>query len=675
MSEPYPHLFRPLALGAVTLPNRIVMGSMHTNLEERPDGPPRLAAFYAARARGGAALIVTGGYSPNAEGVIVAGGATFDTAAEAARHRVVTTAVHDAGGRILLQILHAGRYSPQAGCVAPSAIKAPINKFGPRAMTADDIERTIEDHAKSALLAQSAGYDGVEIMGSEGYLLNEFTAPRTNQRDDAWGGAIENRIRFPVEIVRRARERCGPDFIIMYRISLIDLVEGGGSWDETVTLARAIAAAGATLINTGIGWHEARIPTMAHMVPRAAWTWTTKRLKGAVSIPLVTCNRINDPALAERVLARGDADMVSMARPFLADPDFAAKAEANRADEINTCIGCNQACLDAYFTGEVSSCLVNPRAGHETLRAFTPAARAQHLAVAGGGPAGLAFAATAAERGHRVTLFEAASRLGGQFNMAKVIPGKEEYAETIRYFTRRLGILGVDVRLGTRATAADLAAGGYDAVVLATGVAPRTPAIPGIGHPKCLSYVDVLLHRKPVGRRVAVIGAGGIGFDVSVFLTAAAGAAEEDAEAFLAEWGVDKTFAMRGGLAPVSAAHPKHEVTLLQRKPGRHGDSLGKTTGWVHKLQLQRAGVRFLAGVTYERIGDAGLHISIGGKRETLAVDSVVVCAGQDSLRDLQAPLEAAGKTVHLIGGAKLAAELDAQRAIDEAVRLAAALS
>jgi 2,4-dienoyl-CoA reductase (NADPH2) len=674
MPHPYPHLFTPLRLGAVTLPNRIVMGSMHTNLEELPDGPERLAAFYAQRAAAGAGLIVSGGYAPNAEGALVAGGCVFDSAADLPRHRPITEAVHAAGGRILLQILHGGRYSVHADCVAPSALQAPINRHAPRALEPRDIERTIADHVGCAALAREAGYDGVEVMGSEGYLINQFVAPRTNQRSDRWGGSRDNRMRFPLAIVRGIRERCGPGFVVMYRLSLIDLVEGGSTWEDTVALGRAVEAAGADLINSGIGWHEARIPTMAHMVPRGAWSWATRRMKAELSLPLVTSNRINDPAHAEAIVARGDADLVSMARPFLADAQFVRKAAEGRAEEINTCIGCNQACLDHYFTGKVSSCLVNPLACHETIRIIRPAERRRRIAVVGGGPAGLACATTAAERGHEVVLFEASDRLGGQFNMAKVIPGKEDYAETIRYFGTMLDKLKVDVRLATPASAESLSAEVFDEIVLATGVTPRRPDIAGIDHPKCLTYADLLWNVTPVGRRVAVIGAGGIGFDVSVFLTARVGAREADREAFMREWGVDMSISNDGGLAEPPDEPAEREVWLLQRRATKHGDRLGKSTGWVHRLQLRRAGVHFLGDVGYRHIDDDGLHITLAGEPKTLVVDSIVVCAGQESLRDLAGPLVAAGRSVHLIGGADVAVELDAQRAIDQAVALAARL-
>ena len=671
MTAPYPNLFSPLTVAGLTLPNRLVMGSMHTNLEELPDGPARLAEFYAVRARAGVGLVVSGGYAPNADGALVEGGCVLAEPGDVARHRIITQAVHEAGGRILLQILHGGRYSFHSHCVAPSPIQAPINAHPPRELSSAEVERTVADHIACAELARAAGYDGVEIMGSEGYLINQFTAPRTNQRTDRWGGSLDNRMRFALEIVRGIRERCGTDFVLMYRLSLIDLVEGGSSWKETVTLGREIEHAGADIINSGIGWHEARIPTMAHMVPRGAWSWVTRRLKAEVTLPVMTSNRINDPGQAERIIAAGEADLVSLARPFLADPEFAAKTAAGRADEINTCIGCNQACLDHYFTGKVASCLVNPMACHETIRIQRPAGRRKRIAVVGGGPAGLACAKTAAERGHDVTLFEAADRLGGQFNMALRIPGKEDYAETIRYFARMLDKLGVEVALAASPSADELIAGGFDEIVLATGVSPRRPDIDGIDHPKCVSYAELLMEARPVGRRVAVIGAGGIGFDVSIYLTVPVGAREGDRDAFMREWGVDMEIARAGGLAEPPEAPAAREVWLLQRRATKHGQTLGKSTGWVHRLQLRRAGVRFLGDVVYERIDDDGLHVTVGGDATTLDVDTIVVCAGQEPLRTLAAPLVAAGLKPHLTGGADVAAELDAQRAIDQAVSLA----
>ncbi|HEX2705092.1 MAG TPA: NADPH-dependent 2,4-dienoyl-CoA reductase, partial [Candidatus Lustribacter sp.] len=613
--SPYPHLLEPLDLGFTTLPNRVIMGSMHVGLEEAPDGFERMAAFYAERARGGVGLIVTGGIAPNDEGRPMPGGATLATAEEAARHTVVTAAVHAEGGRIALQILHFGRYAYHPDLVAPSPLQAPISPFPPRELSAADIERTIEDFARCAALAQQAGYDGVEIMGSEGYLLNEFLAARTNHRTDEWGGSYEHRMRFPVEIVRRVRERVGAEFIIIYRLSMIDLVDEGSTLAEVITLAQAVEAAGATIINSGIGWHEARIPTIATSVPRAAFTWVTARLKGAVSIPLATSNRINTPEVAERVLADGQADLVSMARPFLADPDFVRKAAAGRADRINTCIGCNQACLDHTFGGLITSCLVNPRACHETELSIDPAPVARKVAVVGAGPAGMACAATAARRGHDVTLFEGADRLGGQFNLATQIPGKEEFRETLRYFATELADAGVATRLGTRAGVADLVAGGFDVVVLATGVTPRRPDIEGVDHPKVVTYLQVLHDHVPVGRTVAVMGAGGIGFDVAEYLTQDGGSATLDPAKFYAQWGIDASYTNRGGLTQPRHAPPAREVTLLQRKTEKLGAGLGRTTGWIHRAELKNRGVQMVAGVTYDLIDDAGLHISVNGRQ------------------------------------------------------------
>lgn len=671
-TAPYPRLLEPLDLGFCTLKNRVLMGSMHTGLEESGNGFAKLAAFYAARARGGVGLIVTGGIAPNSEGVVFPGAAALTNEDEAAHHRLITDAVHAEDGKICMQILHTGRYAYHRGSVAPSALKAPISPSTPREMTEEDIQRTIHDYARCAALAKSAGYDGVEVMGSEGYLINEFTVLQTNQRKDRWGGSMENRHRFPIDVVRRVRERVGRDFIVIYRISMLDLVAGGAPWEEIVELAKAVEAAGATLINTGIGWHEARIPTIATMVPRAAFTWVTQRMKGEVKIPLITSNRINTPEVAEQVLARGDADMVSMARPFLADPDFVAKAAGGRGDEINTCIACNQACLDHIFEAKPCTCLVNPIACRETEFIISPATKPKRVAVVGAGPAGMAAAATAAERGHQVTLFDSAAEIGGQFNLAKRIPGKEEFAETLRYFGRRLEKAGVEVRLNQRVTADDLA-GHFDSVLLATGIAPRTPAIPGIGHPKVASYIDVITGRKPVGRKVAVIGAGGIGFDVSEFLTHADLAADP-IEHYRREWGIDSSYAGRGGLcAPQDEERPR-QLWLLQRKPTKVGDGLAKTTGWIRRTLLGRRGVKMLAGVSYTRIDDAGLHITIDEQSRCLEVDSIVVCAGQDPLRELHAPLQAAGVDVQLIGGADVAAELDAKRAIDQGTRVAAAL-
>jgi 2,4-dienoyl-CoA reductase (NADPH2) len=676
-AAPYPHLLAPLDLGFTTLRNRTLMGSMHTGLEERPEGFERMAAYFAERARGGVGLMVTGGIAPNEEGAVYAGAAKLTTEQEAERHRVVTEAVHQAGGKICLQILHAGRYAYSPKQVAPSAIRAPINPFTPHALDEEGIEKQIADFVRCAELAQFAGYDGVEIMGSEGYFINQFLVAQTNQRDDRWGGSYANRMRLAVEIVRRVREAVGVRFILIFRLSMLDLVQQGSDWDEVVTLAKAIEQAGATLINTGIGWHEARIPTIATKVPRAAFTQVTAKLRGEVGIPLITTNRINTPEVAEAVLAAGDADMVSMARPFLADPEFVNKAAAGLASRINTCIGCNQACLDHTFAGKLTSCLVNPRACHETELTYVPTRQPRRIAVVGAGPAGLACASVAAERGHQVTLFDAASEIGGQFNVAKRVPGKEEFAETLRYFEHRLRDLEVQVRLGQRVDAETLRAEGYDEVVLATGISPRVPAIPGIDHPKVLSYLDVLREGRPVGPRVAVIGAGGIGFDTSEYLVHAGPATSLDRDAFWTEWGIDTRLEARGGVAGVTPrpAPAAREVYLLQRSASKVGDGLGKTTGWIHRAGLKQRGVHMLNSVEYLKIDDAGLHVRIaGGEPQVLEVDNVVICAGQEPLRDLYEALVASGQSTHLVGGADVAAELDAKRAINQASRLAATL-
>jgi len=675
----YPHLLAPLDLGFTTLPNRVLMGSMHVGLEEAENGFERMAAFYAARARGGVGLMVTGGIAPNAEGRPSPHGAKLTTAAEADQHRVVTAAVHAAGSRIALQILHFGRYASHPDLVAPSALQAPISRFTPRALSGDEVEQTVEDFVRTAELAQQAGYDGVEIMGSEGYLINEFIAAGTNHRTDEWGGDYRHRIRFPLEIVRRVRARVGAEFIIIYRLSMLDLVPGGSTLDEVVTLAKEVEAAGATIINTGIGWHEARIPTIATSVPRGAYSWVTGRLMGSVGIPLVTSNRINTPELAERLLADGAADMVSLARPLLADPEFVDKATRNQADTINTCIGCNQACLDHTFSGRITSCLVNPRACHETELVLTPTRRRRRVAVVGAGPAGLACAVTAAERGHAVTLFDAAADIGGQLNVARRVPGKQEFDETIRYYRSQLTRHQVDLRLGAAVAAGTLAAAGFDAVVLATGVTPRTPDIPGADHPSVVSYLDVLRDEVPVGPRVAILGAGGIGFDVAEYLTDAGdtdadGPEGDDTAAFFARWGVDTDYTAPGGLRePVRRPAPR-TVHLLQRRTTKVGAGLGRTTGWIHRAELKQRGVRMLAGVRYDRIDDAGLHITVDGESRTLAVDTVVLCTGQEPRRELHAELLAAGCEAHLIGGADVAAELDAKRAILQGTELAAAL-
>ncbi|MEE4097182.1 NADPH-dependent 2,4-dienoyl-CoA reductase [Pseudomonas viridiflava] len=674
----YPHLLAPLDLGFTTLRNRSLMGSMHTGLEEKPGGFERMAAYFAERAQGGVGLMVTGGIAPNEEGGVYDGAAKLTTPEEALQHRVVTQAVHEAGGKICLQILHAGRYAYSRKQVAPSAIQAPINPFKPRELDEEGIEKQISDFVTCSTLAQSAGYDGVEIMGSEGYFINQFLAAHTNHRTDRWGGSYENRMRLAVEIVTRVRQAVGPNFIIIFRLSMLDLVEGGSTWQEIVQLAKAVEQAGATIINTGIGWHEARIPTIATKVPRAAFSKVTAKLRGSVNIPLITTNRINTPEVAERILSEGDADMVSMARPFLADPEFVNKAAAGQAELINTCIGCNQACLDHTFGGKLTSCLVNPRACHETELNYLPTRQIKKIAVVGAGPAGLAAATVAAERGHQVTLFDSASEIGGQFNIAKRIPGKEEFSETLRYFTHKVQDTGIDLRLNTRVTAQDLLGAGFDDVILATGIAPRTPAIPGIDNPKVLSYLDVILQRKPVGRSVAVIGAGGIGFDVSEYLVHQGIATSLDREAFWKEWGIDTTLEARGGVAGIKPeVHaPARQVFLLQRKSSKVGDGLGKTTGWIHRTGLKNKQVQMLNSVQYLKIDDAGLHIRIGeeGEEKLLPVDNIVICAGQDPLRELYDDLVAAKQSVHLIGGADVAAELDAKRAIDQGSRLAAGL-
>ncbi|GGX37604.1 NADPH-dependent 2,4-dienoyl-CoA reductase [Undibacterium squillarum] len=668
----YPHLTQPLDLGFTTLKNRLLMGSMHVGLEEVDNGFERMAAFYAERARGGVALMVTGGIAPNERGRPMHGGAMLTTEAEAAHHKIVTDAVHAAGGKIAMQILHFGRYSYQPNLVAPSAIKAPINPFKPHALTTEEVEQTIADFVRCATLAKQAGYDGVEIMGSEGYLINEFIAARTNQREDEWGGSYENRIRFPLEIVRRTREAVGKEFIIIYRLSMLDLVEGGSTRDEVIQLAKAVEQAGATLLNTGIGWHEARIPTIATKVPRAAFAWVTQGVREHVSIPVIATNRINTPEVAEDLLAKGACDMVSMARPLLADPQFMLKAEQGRADEINTCIGCNQACLDHTFGGKLTSCLVNPRACHETEISDQPVTTPKKIAVVGAGPAGLAFATTAARRGHQVTLFDAASEIGGQFNVAKQVPGKEEFYETIRYFNKQIQLTGVTLALGKKVSAEDLQ--DFDEVALATGITPRLPEIEGIQHAKVLGYLDVLRDKKPVGKSVAIIGAGGIGFDTAEYLCHSGTSASLDPAKFFAEWGVDTEYRNAGGLRDAEIEAPARQVFLLQRKTSKVGDGLGKTTGWIHRTGLKNRGVHMIAGVTYRRIDDAGLHITVDGQEQVLPVDNVIICAGQEPNRALQQGLLDAGKTVHLIGGADVAAELDAKRAINQGVRLAAVI-
>jgi len=672
-NHPYPHLFEPLDLGFTTLANRAIMGSMHTGLEEAPDGFERLAAYFAERARGEAGLIVTGGYSPNLEGRVAEHSAQLSSPEAVPRHRIVTQAVHDHGGKIALQILHTGRYGFHKHLVSPSALQAPINIFKPKELGPAQIQKQIDDFARCADLARRAGYDGVEIMGSEGYLINQFIAPATNRRSDRWGGSFENRIRFPTTIVRTIRERVGTDFIIIYRLSMLDLVAGGSSWDEVLELAHQVQTAGATIINTGIGWHEARIPTIAAMVPRAAFTWVTARLKGGVSVPLVTSNRINTPEVAEQTLAAGHADLVSMARPFLADPLFLKKARQNRADEINTCIGCNQACLDHIFQERTASCLVNPRACRETQLVSLPASRPKRIAVAGAGPAGLSFAVTAASRGHAVTLFDSRDRIGGQLNLSVRIPGKEEFAETLRYYRRQLELEKVTVRLNTKVNAETLKNGPFDEVVVATGVVPRQPDIPGIDHPRVISYIDAIRGTQPVGHRVAIIGAGGIGFDTAILLTHEGQATRLDREGFFKDWGVDMQYRRPGGLSasPPQPRKPLRRVTMLQRKAAKMGAGLGKTTGWIHRATLNTRQVEMINGVIYKKIDDDGLHIVRNETSRTIACDTVIVCAGQTPLRSLADDLKSAGMTVHVIGGADKAAELDAERAIEQGTRLA----
>lgn len=669
----FPHLFRPLDLGFTTLKNRVLMGSMHTGLEELPNGAEKLAAYFGERARGGVALMVSGGIGPNPEGSTHALTKCLLTDEDVAEHRIITDAVHKEGSKICMQILHTGRYAHNPKLVAPSAIRAPINQFKPKALDEAGIEEQLQDFVFAAQQAKKAGYDGVEIMGSEGYFLNQFIAKRTNQRDDEWGGEYENRIRLPIEVVRRVREAVGEEFIIIYRLSMLDLVEGGSSADEVVQLGKEIEKAGATIINTGIGWHEARIPTISTKVPRAAFTWVTAKFRKELSVPVITSNRINMPQVAEDVLARGDADMVSMARPFLADPEFVNKAEQGRVDEINTCIGCNQACLDHIFSNKLTSCLVNPRACRETELLIQPTEEPKKIAIIGAGPAGMSSALTAAQRGHKVTLFDREDKLGGQFNVAKQSPGKEEFDETLRYFKTQLELHNVEVKLNTPVTTEELNQSEYDHVLIATGISPRTPPIEGIDHPKVMSYLQVLKEKQPVGKRVAIIGAGGIGFDVAEFLSHTGPSISLDIPAFMKTWGVDMTLSARGGIEGVEPQHEPsaREIWLLQRKTNKVGSGLGKTTGWVHRKQLEESGVQMLAGCSYQKISDEGLQIQIGDEVQTLPVDNVIICAGQEPLRELVEGLE---KPYTLIGGADVAAELDAKAAIEQGTRVAAAL-
>ncbi len=667
----YPNLLEPLDLGFVKVRNRTLMGSMHVGLEEEKGGMEKMAAFYAERARGGAGIIVTGGIAPNIAGWVAPFGGRMSSKRHAKKHKVITDAVHKEGGLICMQILHTGRYGYHPFAVSASNIKSPITPFKPKALSSRKVWKTIKDYANSAKCAQLAGYDGVEIMGSEGYLINQFFCKRTNKREDEWGGSLENRARLAVETVKTTRAAVGDKFIIIYRLSMLDLVEDGATWDEIVYLAKEIEKAGATLINTGIGWHEARVPTIATSVPRAAFTWITEKMKKEVSIPLITTNRINTPEVAEDVLSKGHADMVSMARPFLADADFVNKAAKDQSELINTCIGCNQACLDHIFQQKRASCLVNPRACFETELNFPPTQTKKKLAVIGAGPAGLAFSTYAAERGHEVHLFDQNDKIGGQFNVAKQIPGKEEFYETLRYFDNHIKTTGVHLHLNTRKEVEELANSDFDEVILATGIAPRTPNIPGVEHEKVMSYLDVLRDKKPVGKKVAVIGAGGIGFDVSEFLVEKHSLTTEP-EKWLKNWGIDKDFSNPGALIPCQVEAPEREVFLLQRKATKVGKNLGKTTGWIHRAALKQKRVQMLNNVSYEKIDEQGLHIKIGEEHKVLDVDNIVICAGQEPLRELQQGLIDAGKAVHLIGGADVAAELDAKRAIRQGAELAA---
>lgn len=672
----YKHIFEPLDLGFTTLKNRILMGSMHTGLEEEKNGLERIAAYYAERARGGVGLIVTGGISPNIQGWTGPFSSRMSTKKHAKHHQKITEAVHKEGGKICMQILHAGRYGYHPFNVAPSKIKSPITPFKPFKLTQSGINRTIRDFVNSAKLSKVAGYDGVEIMGSEGYLINQFIAKRTNQRTDSWGGDYENRMRLPIELVKQTRAAVGKEFIIIYRLSMLDLVENGSSWEEVVLLGKEIEKAGATIINTGIGWHEARIPTIATSVPRAAFTWVTKKMKEEIKIPLITSNRINMPETAEKVLANGDADMISMARPFLADPEWVNKAAAEKADEINTCIGCNQACLDHVFEQKVASCLVNPRACHETELVYTKTDNKKKVAVIGAGPAGLAAATIAAQRGHIVTLFDANNEIGGQFNIAKQIPGKEEFYETLRYFNKQIELQNVNLKLNTKVSTEDLLKSDFEEIVIATGIKPRALRIEGIDNKKVLSYIDVLKLKKPVGKRVAVIGAGGIGFDVSEYLTHEGESTSQNIDAWLKEWGIDKTLEARSGIEGVKAeVHPSpREIFMFKRSAGKFGGNLGKTTGWIHRSSLKKKKVQFINEVKYTKIDDEGLHYLKDEKEQVLKVDNIIICAGQTPFKELYEPLLEANKSVHVIGGADFASELDAKRAINQGSRLAAKL-
>jgi 2,4-dienoyl-CoA reductase (NADPH2) len=675
----YPNLLAPLDLGFTTLKNRTLMGSMHTNLEEETNGFERMAAFYVERAKGQVGLIITGGIAPNTLGAVFMGASKLTTDEEVSKHKIITDAVHAEDGKICMQVLHAGRYAYNPELIAPSAVQSPINPFPPRELTDVEIEEQIDDYAHCAAMAQKAGYDGVEVMGSEGYFINQFIAERTNKRTDRWGGSYENRMRLPLEIIKRTRKKVGEKFIIIYRLSMLDLVEGGSSTEEIIELGQLLEKAGVTIMNTGIGWHEARVPTIATSVPRAAFAQVTGHLRKSLSIPVITSNRINTPEVANKVIADGHADMVSMARPFLADANFVSKAIANKAESINTCIGCNQACIDHTFEGKLTSCLVNPRACHETELQYTPTSAVKKIAVVGSGPAGMATAAIAAERGHNVTLFEASDKIGGQFNIARKIPGKEEFQESLRYFQNQLTQHNVTVKLNHTATAEGLVTEGFDEVILATGIAPRTPEIEGVDHPKVLSYLDVLRDKKPVGKNVAIIGAGGIGFDVAEYLSHSGKHnpdklldSDQDRDNFYREWGIDISLSNRAGLNPMENVESPRAIHLLQRKTTKVGAGLGKTTGWIHRTSLKHRKVKFVSGVQYDRIDDQGLHITVGGEQQCLAVDNVILCAGQDPYKPLLKPLEELGIKVHVIGGADVAAELDAKRAIKQGCYLAA---